>query len=252
MFVTAEANACVRFRRAISCGHCGWPRTPHGSSRTSPAPRTRTPARPSLRRARVAEVRAGREALARALPHRRHAGSERRRQGHPRSLAERESSVLASSKMPLFEIDTAGELVPFRAASRRRGALRARDRGPRVGEPGGDHRRDPLPRAATAADSRRRETRTSSPSTGAARVVVIEVKREFDRSQLAQCLEYAGWARRTNLDELAQMYRNGPSGSSATGRSSPSPRARSIVNPSPDSSCSPVPSTAEPSRPSSS
>ena len=39
--------------------------------------------------------------------------------------------------------------------------------------------------------------------------MVIEVKREFDRSQLAQCLEYAGWARRTNLDELAQMYRHG-------------------------------------------
>src|SRR5665213_1393358 len=37
-------------------------------------------------------------------------------------------------------------------------------------------------------------------------VVVIEVKREVDRSQLAQCLEYAGWARTTNLDEVAGLY----------------------------------------------
>lgn len=37
-------------------------------------------------------------------------------------------------------------------------------------------------------------------------VVVIEIKRDVDRSQLAQCLEYAGWARTTNLDELASIY----------------------------------------------
>ena len=42
-----------------------------------------------------------------------------------------------------------------------------------------------------------------------AQVVVIEVKRDVDRSQLAQCLEYAGWARRTSLDELARMYHGG-------------------------------------------
>lgn len=42
-----------------------------------------------------------------------------------------------------------------------------------------------------------------------ARVVVIEVKRDVDRSQLAQCLEYAGWARTTNLDELSAMYHRG-------------------------------------------
>lgn len=40
-------------------------------------------------------------------------------------------------------------------------------------------------------------------------VVVIEVKRAIDRSQLAQCLEYAGWARSTNLDELAKFYHRG-------------------------------------------
>lgn len=42
-------------------------------------------------------------------------------------------------------------------------------------------------------------------------VVVFEVKRNVDRRQLAQCLEYAGWARKTNLDELAGMYHRGPS-----------------------------------------
>ena len=44
-----------------------------------------------------------------------------------------------------------------------------------------------------------------------ARVVVVEVKRDVDRSQLAQCLEYAGWGRTTNLDELAGLYHRGPS-----------------------------------------
>lgn len=43
------------------------------------------------------------------------------------------------------------------------------------------------------------------------RVVVIEVKRDVDRGQLAQCLEYAGWARLTNLDELAGLYNRSPS-----------------------------------------
>ncbi len=44
----------------------------------------------------------------------------------------------------------------------------------------------------------------------AGRVVVIEVKRDVDRNQLAQCLEYAGWARTTSLDELASLYHEGP------------------------------------------
>lgn len=39
-----------------------------------------------------------------------------------------------------------------------------------------------------------------------ARVVVIEVKADIERKQIAQCLEYAGWARSTNLDELSQLY----------------------------------------------
>lgn len=37
-------------------------------------------------------------------------------------------------------------------------------------------------------------------------VVVIEIKRDVDRAQLAQILEYAGWARLTNLDEIARIY----------------------------------------------
>ena len=40
-------------------------------------------------------------------------------------------------------------------------------------------------------------------------VHVIEVKRAVDRRQLAQCLEYAGWARSTSLDELAGMFHAG-------------------------------------------
>lgn len=40
-------------------------------------------------------------------------------------------------------------------------------------------------------------------------VHVIEVKRDIDRRQLAQCLEYAGWARSTSLDELAGMFHDG-------------------------------------------
>ena len=40
-------------------------------------------------------------------------------------------------------------------------------------------------------------------------VAVIEVKRDVDRNQLAQCLEYAGWARSTSLDELANLYHGG-------------------------------------------
>jgi hypothetical protein len=38
------------------------------------------------------------------------------------------------------------------------------------------------------------------------RVWVIEVKRDVDRQQLSQALEYAGWARSTNLDELAKWF----------------------------------------------
>lgn len=42
-----------------------------------------------------------------------------------------------------------------------------------------------------------------------ARVVVIEVKRDVDRYQLAQILEYAGWARGASLDTLSALYHGG-------------------------------------------
>ena len=45
-----------------------------------------------------------------------------------------------------------------------------------------------------------------------ARVVVIEIKRDVDRNQLAQALEYAGWARNTSLDKLAGLFHGGPDG----------------------------------------
>lgn len=40
-------------------------------------------------------------------------------------------------------------------------------------------------------------------------VHVIEVKRDIACDQLAQCLEYAGWALDTSLDELAAMFHDG-------------------------------------------
>lgn len=43
----------------------------------------------------------------------------------------------------------------------------------------------------------------------AGRPVIVEVKRDFDRAQLAQSLEYAGWARSTNLQEIATLYTSG-------------------------------------------
>lgn len=37
-------------------------------------------------------------------------------------------------------------------------------------------------------------------------VVIIEIKRDVDRRQLAQVLEYAGWARLASLDDIARLY----------------------------------------------
>jgi hypothetical protein len=59
------------------------------------------------------------------------------------------------------------------------------------------------------------------------RVVVIEVKRDVDRGQLAQCLEYAGWARTPAWMSWRGSITGRPSASSRTGRSSPRPRFRS-------------------------
>lgn len=42
-------------------------------------------------------------------------------------------------------------------------------------------------------------------------VLAIEVKRDVDRNQVAQCLEYAGWARTSSLDEISSLYYRGSS-----------------------------------------
>lgn len=40
-------------------------------------------------------------------------------------------------------------------------------------------------------------------------MTVIEVKRDVERPQLAQALEYAGWARSVSLDDMANLYERG-------------------------------------------
>lgn len=65
----------------------------------------------------------------------------------------------------------------------------------------------PVARQPTVADGLRPDI-VALDSEGHVRV--IEIKRDVDRIQLAQCLEYAGWARGTGLDELAAMFHRGP------------------------------------------
>lgn len=66
-----------------------------------------------------------------------------------------------------------------------------------------------------------------------ARVVVIEIKRAIERSQLAQCLEYAGWARTTNLDEVAGMYHRGPDSFFTDWQDFTASETPVVINPSP-------------------
>jgi len=66
-----------------------------------------------------------------------------------------------------------------------------------------------------------------------ARVVVLEVKRDIDRGQLAQCLEYAGWARSTSLDELAGLYPGGPDRFFAAWQEFTESSAPVVINPHP-------------------
>jgi Restriction Enzyme Adenine Methylase Associated len=59
------------------------------------------------------------------------------------------------------------------------------------------------------------------------RIVIIEIKRDVEKTQVSQCLEYAGWGRQSSLDELARLYRAGPEQfftdwQAFTGTSSPS------------------------------
>ncbi len=112
--------------------------------------------------------------------------------------------------MPLFEIDGNSELVPFRSL---RGGTDLYERHIEdllwanleefTGESLFPVARQPKVAAGGIPDIVALDTKGN--------VVVVEVKRDVDRGQLAQCLEYAGWARRTNLDELARIYHRGAS-----------------------------------------
>jgi len=65
------------------------------------------------------------------------------------------------------------------------------------------------------------------------RVIVFEVKRDVDRRQIAQCLEYAGWAREAGLDEIAQMYTGGPDKFFADWQEFTESSAPVVINPHP-------------------
>lgn len=111
--------------------------------------------------------------------------------------------------MPLYEIASGEALVPFRQL--RGGAeLYERELEQLLWDNPDDFTGEPLFRIArqpTVGAGGRPDIVALDSS---AHVVVIEIKRDVDRGQLAQCLEYAGWARGTNLDELASLYHLGP------------------------------------------
>ena len=109
--------------------------------------------------------------------------------------------------MPLFEVGD-GELVPFRRVQagpelyeEEIEALLWTDLEAFTGEA-----LFPIARQPRIADGLRPDI-VALDAEG--RVVVIEVKRDIDLKQLAQCLEYAGWARSTSLDEIAANYHGG-------------------------------------------
>jgi len=107
--------------------------------------------------------------------------------------------------MPLFEIDEHDELIPFRQL---RGGAELYEREiedllwDNVEEFSGESlfpvARQPRVGAGGRPDVVALDEKRS--------VVVVEIKRDVDRGQLAQCLEYAGWARKTSLDELARDF----------------------------------------------
>jgi Restriction Enzyme Adenine Methylase Associated len=110
--------------------------------------------------------------------------------------------------MPLFELTEADELVPFRRLHASP-EVYAHEIGELVWKSFEDIIGEPLFRVA-----RRPSLQVGEPDVVAldeqARVVVVTAQRDIDRAKLAQALEYAGWARSTNLDELAAMYHRGP------------------------------------------
>ena len=110
--------------------------------------------------------------------------------------------------MPLFELSEADELVPFRRVHASADVY-AREIGDLVWKSFEEIVGESLFRVA-----RRPSLPVGQPDVVAldeqARVVVVSVQRDLDRGELAQGLEYAGWARNINLDELAAIYHGGP------------------------------------------
>lgn len=110
--------------------------------------------------------------------------------------------------MPIFEMDR-GSLVPFKRQAIAAGVYEAEIEGllwDNLEELTG-YNLFRVARQATLPSGGRPDVLALDSS---GRVVVVEVKRDVDRHQLAQALEYAGWARTTNLDALASMYHGGP------------------------------------------
>ena len=111
--------------------------------------------------------------------------------------------------MPIFEVDPSQSLVPFKRQAISAGVYERQIEGllwDNLEELTGDNLFR-VARQATLPSGGRPDVLALDPS---GRVVVVEVKRDVDRNQLAQALEYAGWARSTNLDELAGIYHGGP------------------------------------------
>ena len=110
--------------------------------------------------------------------------------------------------MPLFELIEGNELVPFRRLHASADVY-AREIGDLVWTSFEEIVGESLFRVA-----RRPRVSVGQPDVVAldeqARVVVIDARRDIDRGELAQALEYAGWACTTNLDELAELYHRGP------------------------------------------
>jgi Restriction Enzyme Adenine Methylase Associated len=109
--------------------------------------------------------------------------------------------------VPIFELDE-GNLVPFRRQAIDSGVYEAEIEAllwDNLEEITGDNLFR-VARQATLPSGGRPDIVALDPS---GRVVVIEVKRDVDRNQLAQSLEYAGWARNTSLDELAGLFHAG-------------------------------------------
>ena len=109
--------------------------------------------------------------------------------------------------MPLFELTDAAELVPFRRLHAS-AEVYEREIGDLVWKSFEEIIAEPLFRVA-----RSPSLTVGQPEVVAldehARVVLITVQRDLGRSELAEGLEYAGWARKTNLDELAALYHRG-------------------------------------------